>query len=177
MAQPVMFILTGISFAGKSVLACAVSQRLSIEIVDPDRVSHEMGLGRNGEFLSDSQWRTIHKEAERQARVLLRSNNSLVYDTTSFTREQRDELRALAISESAIPVVIFVNTPREEARKRWAHNNMAKDRFAVHEEDFNMVAEEFEEPSPEELHLQLNFGDDVATWIEDIVVPIYNAHL
>ncbi len=86
----VTFILTGISFAGKSVLARTMSDVTGLAVVDPDRVGHEMGLGLSGELLSDSQWATIHRESERRARLLLREGQSLIYDTTSFTRAQRE---------------------------------------------------------------------------------------
>ena len=61
---PRLYLFTGISFAGKSVLARQVAARLGMPRVDPDEVSHRLGLGLAGEFLSDVQWGQIHTKAE-----------------------------------------------------------------------------------------------------------------
>lgn len=39
-----MYILSGMSFAGKSVLARGISEAKQIEIVDPDAIAHARGL-------------------------------------------------------------------------------------------------------------------------------------
>ena len=75
-----------------------------MDIVDPDEVAHEKGLGLHGGFLSDAVWREIHKEAEGRAKRLLRSGKSLVYDTTALNKEQRDHLRELARVCGATPL-------------------------------------------------------------------------
>lgn len=165
--QPVMIFLTGISFAGKSVLARALSETLGFAIVDPDQIGHDMGLGMNGEFLDDTQWETIHRVAERTAVGLLRSGQSIIYDTTAFTRDQRDRLRGLATSTSATPILVLVDTSRSEACNRWKRNNRLRERFVVHEDDFNMVADQFEPPSGDEQYLRIDPEDDIATWIND----------
>ena len=53
-AMPTLSILTGISFAGKSVLDRELASFLSLHRVDPDEVSHEFGWGLAGEFLTDA---------------------------------------------------------------------------------------------------------------------------
>ena len=83
-----MYILSGMSFAGKSVLAREIGKQKGIPVVDPDEVSHEMGLGLHGEFIPEKQWRLIHTEAEERARKLLQTGNSIVYDTTALTKKQ-----------------------------------------------------------------------------------------
>jgi predicted kinase len=170
--QPVMMVLTGISFAGKSVLARAIHDVLGLAVIDPDAVGHEMGLGRDGEFLSDDQWDRIHREAEQRARHLLRAGKSLVYDTTAFTVEQRQHLRALAHDAGASGVIIFVDTPRDEAYRRWEHNTHTRERFSVHEDDFAMVADRFERPDPDEHALRYTPADESKRWIEARLAPL-----
>ncbi|MGH2551563.1 MAG: AAA family ATPase [Thermomicrobiales bacterium] len=163
--RPLMILLTGISFAGKSVLARALSQLLEMPIVDPDRVGHEMELGLNGEFLSDRQWRIIHAEAERRASESLRAGRSIVYDTTSFTAGQRAELVEVAESSGADALIVFVDTPREIAHARWMENNRSKTRFVVHEDDFNAVADAFERPTDRENHIAYAYDQDPTEWV------------
>lgn len=162
-----MIILTGISFAGKSELAQALSKAFGFTIADPDRIGRDMGLGMNGEFLDDTQWEMIHHAAEQAATRLLRSGQSIIYDTTAFTRDQRRHLRNLATSTSATPFLLFVDTPRSEARKRWERNNRSRERFLVHENDFNMVADQFEPPIDDEQCLRIGPEDEIAAWIND----------
>lgn len=164
--RPVLLLLTGISFAGKSILARAMSQSLRMPIVDPDKVGNEMGLGLSGEFLSDEQWRIIHAEAERRAGELLRAGRSIVYDTTSFTAGQRAELVEVAESSGANALIVFVDTPRELAYARWQENNTSKTRFVVHEDDFNSVADAFERPNPNENYVTYTSDQDPLEWIQ-----------
>ncbi|CAN5698334.1 hypothetical protein BH09CHL1_BH09CHL1_34100 [soil metagenome] len=163
--RPLMLLLTGISFAGKSILARALSQSMDIPIVDPDTVGHEMGLGLSGEFLSDEQWQIIHAEAERRASELLRSGRSIVYDTTSFTANQRAELVEVADASGADALIVFVDTPRELAYARWRENNTSKARFLVHEDDFNSVSDAFERPTNRENFITYTSDQDPGEWI------------
>ena len=160
-----MYILTGISFSGKSTLAQAISVARNMPVIDPDNVAHERGGGLNGEVIADAQWALIHKEAERRAGRMLTAGGSLVYDTTAFTRQQRQELRDLAVQHNAKPVLIFVSISYTEARQRWDQNNQTQERFAVHEDDFNMVANNFEPPGRDEPHLVYEAGQDLAEWV------------
>lgn len=160
-----LVILTGISFAGKSVLAQAISRERGWPIVDPDAVAHEMGLGLQGEFLSDDQWRRIHAEAGQRAHRLLCANTSVIYDTTAFTRGQREALRRLGEACGAKPLIVYVRITREEALRRWTINNRTYERFLVHLDDFTMVADEFLPPTEDEPHRVYHAGEDVIAWI------------
>ena len=161
-----MYLLTGISFSGKSTLAQVISVAQNIPIVDPDRIAHEWGIGLNGEVVADAQWVLIHKESEQRAARILFGGSSLVYDTTAFTRKQRQELGSLAIQYDAEPVLIFVSISREEAWQRWKQNNQAQKRFAVPEDDFNMVADNFEPPGSGEPHLVYSAGQNLTDWVD-----------
>ena len=160
-----MYLLTGVSFSGKSTLAQAISTAQNIPVIDPDRVAHEQGVGLNGEVVSDSQWTFVHKEAEQRAAKILAAGSSLVYDTTAFTRQQRQELRSLAAECNAETVLIFVSISREAAWQRWNQNKLTQERFTVHEDDFNMVANNFEPPGSEEPHLVYEAGQELAEWV------------
>lgn len=160
-----LYILSGMSFAGKSVLAQAISKAKGIPVIDPDKVAHEMGLGLAGEFLSAEQWRQIHSKVEQRAKDLLSSGSSLVYDTTALNQEQRDHLKNLAEQSHVTPVVIAIRIPREEAYRRWEENNRTKERFLVHIDDFNMCADAFEFPDEDEPHLTYEAGQDINQWV------------
>ena len=162
---PCLYLFTGISFAGKSLLARQMAARLGVPRVDPDEVSHRLGLGLAGEFLSDAQWAEIHAIAEQEACAHLRAGRSVVYDTTAFTRQQRDALRELARGCGATTRLIFIDTPRDLAYQRWLANEQTRERPRVHPDDFAMVADLFEAPGSDEDALRCTPEDDAAEWI------------
>ncbi len=167
-----MYLLTGISFAGKSVLAQALSQARGWKVIDPDAVAHEHGQGLHGEFLSDEQWAGIHQEAEQRAGALLRAGESIIYDTTAVTRAERNALRQLAFACGAYPILIYVKIDREEALRRWEANKQTRERFLVHLDDFNMVADHFQPPAPDEAPLIYRSGEDISAWIQANIPPL-----
>ena len=162
---PCLYLFTGISFAGKSLLARQMAARLGVPRVDPDEVSHRLGLGLAGEFLSDAQWAEIHALAEQEACAHLRAGRSVVYDTTAFTRQQRDALRELARGCGATTRLVFIDTPRDLAYQRWLANEQTRERPRVHSDDFAMVADLFEAPGSDEDALRCTPEDDAAEWI------------
>jgi len=162
---PSLYLFTGISFAGKSVLARTLAVRLGALRIDPDEVSHRIGLGLAGEFLSDAQWAQIHAMAEEEACAHLQAGSSVVYDTTAFTRRERDHLRAMAARYGATSRVIFVDTPRDLAYQRWLANEQTQERPRVHPDDFAMVADLFEPPGSDEGVLRFTPADKAADWV------------
>ncbi|HEU5377913.1 MAG TPA: AAA family ATPase [Ktedonobacteraceae bacterium] len=168
--KPAMYIFTGLSFAGKSVLAKAIQKVTGFDIVDPDAISHEMGLGLHGEFLSTAQWDGIHSEAERRARNKLKEGKSVLYDTTSYTKGQRDRLRHVAEESDATAKVLYTKISREEAYQRWQTNNLTKERFIVHIDDFNSVADNFEPPSENENAIIYTTGENISDWIRNNIL-------
>lgn len=163
--QPCLYLFTGISFAGKSVLARTLAAHLGAMRVDPDEVSHRLGLGLAGEFLSDAQWTQIHAMSEAEARGHIRAGRSVVYDTTAFTRRERDHLRAAAERCGATSRLIFVDTPRDLACQRWQANEQTRERPRVHPDDFAMVADLFEPPGSDEGALHFTPADEAADWV------------
>ncbi|MCA9877267.1 MAG: AAA family ATPase [Thermomicrobiales bacterium] len=153
------------------MLARRLAEHLGVPRVDPDEVSHRLGLGLSGAFLSNAQWAEIHALAEQEACAHLRAGVSVIYDTTAFTRQQRDALRNLAARCGATAQVIFVDTPREVARQRWQTNETTRQRPRVHPDDFAMVADQFEPPGPEEAVLRFTPEADLDAWLSAHMPP------
>ncbi|MFN8513687.1 MAG: AAA family ATPase [Thermomicrobiales bacterium] len=165
MTAPTMYLLTGLSFAGKSVLAREIARAKGATIVDPDEVAREQGLGLRGEFVSDEQWAVVHAEAERRARALLRDNQCVVYDTTGYNKGQRDRLRCLATGVGARVITIYVHIAKDLAVARWERNNQTGERFRVHADDFMMVLNEYQPPGADEAFVTYASGETIDSWI------------
>ena len=164
---PILYLFTGISFSGKSAMARQMAEHLGVARVDPDEVSRRFGLGLAGEFLSDAQWAELHPVAGQEACSHLRAGRSVVYDTTAFTRQQRDALRELARGCGATTRLIFIDTPRDLAYQRWLANEQTRARPRVHADDFAMVADLFESPGSDEDALRCTPQDEAANGIAD----------
>lgn len=158
-----MYILSGMSFAGKSVFAGKISKRKGIEIVDPDKISSERGLGLHGEFIPEKIWIEINKEAQRRAKKLLEQSKSLVYDSVALNKQERDKLRILAENNRAEPIVIIINITKESAYKRWRNNDKMQ-RHLIHIDDFNACADGFEFPKENEKCLIYEAEEDFDKW-------------
>ena len=160
-----LYLLTGLSFAGKSVLARAIAQAKDATIIDPDEIAREQGLGLRGEFVADELWAIVHAEAERRARALLRAGRRVVYDTTGYNKDQRDQLRLLATESGAVPITIYVRVSKELAQQRWERNNQTRERFLAHPDDFTMVLKAYQPPGNDEHVLTYESGEPIDDWI------------
>ena len=165
-SSPTFYILTGLSFAGKSVLAREIALVMEATIVDPDAVAHERGLGQFGEAVTDEQWLLVHAEAERRAGELLQVGRSVVYDTTGFNREQRDRLRSLGHEKASNSVVIYVRIAPDEAERRWSRNNQTRERFLVQPADVRRVLSAYQPPQTDEPHLIYDSGEPINEWLD-----------
>jgi predicted kinase len=165
MGVAAMYLLTRLSFAGKSVLAREIARAKDAAVVDPDEVARERGLGLRGEFVTDEPWAVVHVEAERRARALLREGRRVVYDTTGFNKAQRDQLRALATESGAQAITIYVRIAKELALQRWERNNETRERFLAHADDFMMVLNAYQPPGGDEVFLTYEAGEPIGEWI------------
>jgi predicted kinase len=80
----------------------------------------------------------------------LRAGHSVVYDETNFLRVQRDQLRSIAALYHAETYVLYVDTSEAEARRRWQHNRITRQRGDVRDADFALLVERFEPPTTDE---------------------------
>lgn len=160
-----MYILTGISCAGKSTLGRAIAETTKAEIIELNAILKEMGIGLQGEHIPEEQYILFHREAERIAKEKLLAGISIVYDVTPFTREKREQLKRLAIECKADTLLVYVNTPFDLALQRWESTRESPDRFInINFDNFRYVAEHFEPPI-DEPHIVFQAGDIVSEWI------------
>src|SRR5436309_629587 len=126
--RPRMYIPTGISCAGKSTLGRAISETKGVEMIELNVIQKEMGIGLQGEHIPEEQFAVFHHEAKTRARKRLQEGKSIVYDTTPFTREKREQLRQLATECGADTILIYVKASIALALQRWEAANTNPDR-------------------------------------------------
>lgn len=163
--KPCLYILCGLPFAGKSTLARALAEGRGVAVVETDAINTERGLGLGGVAIAPEEWDATFGEAYRRMGALLDVGRDVAFDSTAYTREQRDVLRELAHGHGAHALVVFVDVPAEMAFARWRENRRTGARFDVRDEDFLNVVEHFEPPGEDERALRYDGMEPVEGWV------------
>ena len=90
-----LYLLCGMSFAGKSTLAAAIAEHAHATIVSLDDINEARGLA-GGLGIPDHEWARSHRVALQRAAEELARGHSVVIDDTNCFRFLRDDYRALA---------------------------------------------------------------------------------
>lgn len=97
MPKPVLYILCGLPFARKTVLAKRLHAGFGYPVVNIDdiKLAHGFPWAEHSPITS-ADWERIIDESYDQTRAPLRGGQSVVYDCANLDGEGRDFLRDLA---------------------------------------------------------------------------------
>ena len=165
MTKPCLYILCGLSFAGKTTLAKEMVKLLSIKRVSIDDINTERGVWNDKTGLSSEEWTKTYEIAYQRVATFLSQGESVVDESANFTKEQRDRLRAIAEQYNTQAYVIFFNVPLAEIRRRWQENRQTAVRADVRDDDFAHVVEQFEPPTENENVLRYDGSTSPGEWI------------
>ena len=163
--MPLVYILCGLAFAGKTTLAKALVQRLGLSRVSIDEINTARGVGLDNAWISPEDWDLTYAESYRQLGQHLRAGHSVIYDAGNFNRAERDKARAVAAHSGSGALVIYVTTPEPVARERWQRNRLAHERNDIRDDYFEIGIAMFEPPTADENVLLYSSGQDVDEWI------------
>jgi predicted kinase len=150
--RPVLYIMCGLPFAGKSTAARTPASLKNAAIVELDQINAASGLGFSQPITAE-QWTGSYAEAYSRLRALLAASISATFDAVNFTKAQRDGLRQIASEFGAEATVVYVPVERQEAERRWIENRSTGARPDVRDKDFALVADNFEPPDEDEVAL------------------------
>jgi predicted kinase len=165
MTKPLLILMCGLSFAGKTTLARTLASHCGWHYLSLDVVNTERGVGLDGNAITPQEWTLTYAEAYRQVQAALRAGRSVVYDETNFLRAQRDQLRDIAALYHAETYVLYVAASEAEARRRWQHNRITRQRGDVRDDDFALVVDRFEPPTADERVIRYNPMVPIDIWI------------
>jgi len=152
-SSPILYILCGLSFSGKTTYAKKLGEKLSIPIISEDTINAERGLGLQGEHISDRKWEETFQFLITKVQEKLKQGCSIIVDAMCHTQEQRASLRQIARKNMAKSCLIYIQCSKVEARKRWEDNEKSSERFRVHPDDFHRANTLFQHPTKKELAL------------------------
>ena len=168
--RPVVYVLCGVPFAGKSTLARAMAARLGAVHLEIDVVVRELDLGGEGGHLARAAWVAAYREAQRRLDRLLADGRSVVYDATNFRRLMRARVRAIVAARGADAVTVLVVPPPAEVAAQRARNRREPTRPDVPETAFTEVAAGFQPPMPDEEAVAYDGTEPMDAWIERVLL-------
>ncbi len=167
--KPILCILCGLPFSGKSTLGRAIATHTSSAIVRFDDIydAHAQELTKKLDTLA--LWQAIRDLAKVEITRLLTQGVSVVYDNTNFHAAHRRELQEAVAICGAEAIVIYVNTPIEVIGERQRKNALTQERGAISETDFRYVAEQMEPPTSDERVVEYQPPMDLKVWLAELV--------
>ena len=162
--MPSVYVLCGLAFAGKSTAARRIAAELGAGLVGLDAIHEERGLFPGGD-LDARNWEETGRIALERTKIILRRGRSAVVDDTFSYRFQRDRFRQVAVEEGSGFLILFMDTPEEEAAARIAANRLDPTRSDVLPHVVDYIRAEFEPPAADEPFVRLTSHHDVERWL------------
>jgi predicted kinase len=167
-SEPLLILMCGLSFAGKTTIARALATKRAWRYLSLDAINTERGVGLDGQPIPLHEWEQTYAEAYRRVEACLRDGQSVVYDETNMLRAQRDQLRTIAARYQVPTYVLYVATSGAEARRRWQDNRQRPQRGDVRDDNFAYVIDHFEVPTSDEAVIQYNALLPLQDWIRQV---------
>lgn len=163
--NPVLFIMCGRSFAGKTTLRKELIKRFKLNVASVDeRIDiHKL----NVEEMTQEDWNMVYSETYDHLKKLLSHGKSTILDMGNLEKHERDTARAIAKDYKIPTILIYVNTTLEEVKNRWIQNQKIDGGRKMDEKVFNKAQEKFQEPTPDENPIVYNNKMDLGKWIEE----------
>jgi predicted kinase len=146
---PVLIAMCVLPFAGKSVLAGALSRELRIRLLSYDFEIYQVysRLAPAGSSVA-AEHDFVQDIARREIGAILASGDSLIYDDLLLEREDRRKLAAVAEAHWADLVLVYLDTPVPVIDQRRAAN--ARTRTSVPEASMRLDISLLEPPEDAE---------------------------
>ncbi len=165
MNEPRLYILCGLPFAGKTTLAKVLVKRIGFVHIDIDQINTNFGVGLRGTPISPEEWERTYAEAYEWLGVALDAGQSVLFEGASYTKELRDQIRAISFERGVASRVIYVDISESEARQRLHTNRITQHRYDVRDDNFDLVANDVEPPAQEEQAIYYRQSEPVDGWI------------
>jgi predicted kinase len=165
--MPTLFVMSGLSFSGKTTLARKISQATGAPIVSYDELFAT--TERDASVSGLDEWYLITGLVDGHARAHLAAGRSVIVDTLNEDRIDRDRLRAIAAEHGAEAIVVHVDAPRALIEARRRENEITGVRGTTADESFEFVLSRFEPPAPAERSIRYQAGDDVEEWLRRLL--------
>ncbi len=155
--MPVLIAMCGLPFAGKSVLAGALSRELRIRLLSYDLEIYPVHnrLAPAGSSVA-AEYDFVQGIARREIAAVLASGESLIYDDLLLERDDRRKLAAVAKAHWADFVLVYLDTPLSVIDERRAANTRARRRTSIPEGNMRLDISLLEPPTDAERAIRVS---------------------
>lgn len=154
MKKPILFILSGEAFSGKTTVANMLLEKFGAKIIGRDIVYFALDKFLNLEQTpnkdEDSLWTNLWPIALQGVKNQLLLGNNVVYDDNCLRLHQREELRNIAKEVDVTVTLIYLATSSETIKERKERNKITNERHDVPSSWMEEEAVLFERPTQDE---------------------------
>ena len=158
-----VYVMCGLSFAGKTTLARRIAASTASAVVSYDELY--ASVERDAVLTGLHEWEFIVSCMDDAVRAELAAERSVVVDNLNEDLVDRDRLRAIADDFGAKTIVIHVQAPLELIGERRRTNDATSARGTTSDEQFEFVRSKFEAPGPPECVVSYQAGDALEPWL------------
>lgn len=164
-----LFILCGLPFSGKTYLSQKIAEHLPVTIISFDAIYEELRQ-KTGDGLSTKPevWDQVKQNALLSLSKNLQEGKNVVWDSTNPLRKHREELIKIGDGFGAQNIVIHVNTPLDEIRKRRQENKYTHRKIDRGSDDFEQTLKVWESPLGGERAIQVTSESEILTFIHTL---------
>lgn len=137
-----LYILCGLPFAGKSLLSKEIENKTGAKLISFDKNWEELSK-TNPEI----NYETGLQDCKNKIKDNLQKNISVIYDSTNTSPATREIFINLAKENNAEPIIIYLEVPLEEIKRRRAQSLIDKTHHEVSDENFNRSVEHLVPPT------------------------------
>jgi predicted kinase len=150
MQKPKLYLFVGYPGAGKTTVAKVIHEATGAVHLWADRIRRERF---EHPAYSHEENLELYNHLNELTGELLRSGNSVLFDTNFNFYKDREHLRHIANAHGAEVVLIWLTTPKDVARHRATeehHQNHTRVLGTMPPEEFDRMARNLQEPSADE---------------------------
>ena len=164
-----LFILCGLPFSGKTYLAQKIAEHLPTTLVSFDAIYEELRQKTGYDLSPQTEvWDQVKKNALLSLSKNLQEGKNVVWDSTNPLRKHREELIKIGDSFGAQNIVLHVNTPLDEIRKRRLENRSTHRKIDRGSDDFEQTLRMWENPLEGERAIQVTSESDILTFLHTL---------
>lgn len=161
--MPKLYIISGLPYAGKSVLSRELVRRFGFGYASVD--DEITNGGYDVVTMTQPDWNDVYTRAYDRLEALLRSGDTVVFDGASLTRHERDTMRKIATECGAEAVLVYVDTSAAVTAERRTRNLSTQERAHLQDVTMRTALDLFQEPTAGERPVRYNAGMDLDTWV------------
>lgn len=155
MNQPTLYLFVGYPGAGKTTVAKMIQKHTGAYHLWADKERHAMFPNPSH---SKSESTILYEHLNAETARMLGEGTSVIFDTNFNFIEDRHHLRHIASEMGAKTVLIWIDTPYEDAKYRAVHSGQKRNGYdaAMTESEFDSIAGKLEIPQEDELPIKID---------------------